>query len=383
MKEDIGIYIHIPFCKSKCYYCDFNSFANKEELVEEYVLAVCNEILQNAEILSQSNIKSIYIGGGTPSYIDYKYIEKILSTIYMFVDDIKNIDEITIEVNPVTHNLEKFKKYKEFGINRISLGVQSIFDDVLKNIGRAHRYEDVISTLEDLNKACISNISVDLMYPLPQLTYTMFEETLNKILDMSDKYNIKHISVYNLEVHTGSKLDFLISNNFLSLPDEDEEYKMKKLIDEKLPSYGFYKYEISNYAKKDYYSRHNTLYWKQGHYLGFGAGASSFILSTRYENEKDIKEYIYKINNSINPNITAEQMDKLDLMKEYMILNLRMVQGVDKSLFYAKFKKNVSDIFDTEVKSLIKKGLLEQTKTNIFLTNRGMEVANIVWEEFI
>lgn len=383
MKEDIGIYIHIPFCRSKCYYCDFASYANVDCMIEKYVDSLCSEILQNAELLSQYNIKSIYIGGGTPSYIDEKYIEKILSTIYMFVDDKLNIEEITLEVNPATCNLEKIKCYKALGVNRISLGVQSTHDEVLKNIGRLHKFKDVVSTLEDLKKAEFTNISVDLMYPLPLLNFDKFRESLEKIVNLSEEYNIKHISIYNLEVHSGTKLDFLLKEGFLSLPNEDEEYEMKKLIDSYLPQNGFLKYEISNYAKEGFYSRHNTMYWKQLSYLGFGAGASSFIYSTRYDNTKDIKKYIECIENGLSPVITKEQMDKLDLMREYVILNLRMMQGIDRLSFKSRFKTDIFDIFATEIKSLKAKGLLEVNDINICLTKRGEEVANLVWQEFI
>ncbi len=383
MKEDIGVYIHIPFCKSKCYYCDFASYANIDCMIEKYVNSLCGEILQNAELLSGYNIKSIYIGGGTPSYINEKYIGKILTTLYMFVDDKLNIEEITLEVNPATCNLEKFKSYKALGVNRISLGVQSTHDEVLKNIGRAHKFADVISTLDDLKKAEFINISVDLIYPLPSLDFNKFKESLENIVSLSEKYNIKHISLYNLEVHSGTKLDFLLKEGFLSLPNEDEEYEMKRLIDSYLPQNGFSKYEISNYAKDGFYSKHNTMYWKQLSYLGFGAGASSFIYSTRYDNMKDIKKYVECIENGMSPVIEKEQMDKLDLMKEYVILNLRMMEGIDIVSFRSKFKTDIFDIFATEIKNLRAKGLLEVNDSNICLTKRGEEVANLVWQEFI
>lgn len=382
MKEDIGIYIHIPFCRSKCYYCNFASYPNLEDMIEKYVDAVCQEILKNSEILSQYNIKTIYIGGGTPSYIDEKYIFKILSTIYLFVYNKDNIKEITLEVNPATYNIDKFKKYKEFGINRISLGVQSTKDDILKSIGRTYKFNDVISTLEAIKKAGILNVSVDLMYPLPGLKFEGFKETLENIVNISDEYNIKHISIYNLEIHPDTRLDFLLKEGFLSLPDEEEEYSMKCLIDDFLPCNDFIKYEISNYAKEGYFSYHNQMYWKQLSYLGFGASASSFMYSTRYSNTSDVKKYIDCIANDISPVDSKEQMDKLELMKEYVILNLRMMNGINIDKFKAKFKTDIYDVFAQEIKQLVSQGLLNVDK-NISLTRRGEEVANIVWQQFI
>ena len=383
MKDDIGIYIHIPFCKSKCYYCDFASFVNREDIIEKYVNSLCNEILQKAELLSNLNIKTIYIGGGTPSFIDEKYIKQILDTLYLFVCDKSKIEEITIEVNPGTCTKEKILNYKKYGINRISLGVQSTHNDILKNIGRIHKFEDVLNTLEYIKSANIDNVSVDLMYPLPGLTLKKFENTLDTIINLKDLYNIKHISIYNLEVHENSKLDFLLKEGFLSLPDEDEEYNMKQMLEKKLNKAKFYKYEISNFAIKGYEAKHNLNYWKQKYYLGFGVAASSYMYSTRYDNTKNIEEYINKINNFEDAVISSVQMDKLDTMKEYVILNLRVVEGINIKDFKSKFKTDIFDIFKVEFEKLIKQGLINVSNTNIFLTPRGMEVANIVWQEFI
>ena len=384
MIEDIGIYIHIPFCNRKCYYCNFTSFENKEDVIGKYIDALCVEILKNAEILSQYNIKTVYIGGGTPSYIDSLYIKKILDTIKLFSKQNDNeFIEVTIEVNPNSITLEKLKMYKECGINRISVGVQSTHDNVLKNIGRLHNFSEVVTTLENINKAGIDNISVDVIYPLPGLTLSMFEETLDTINLFKEKYNVKHVSIYNLEVHEDTKLDFLLKEKFLTLPDEDEEYLMKEMLNNKLNDFGFNKYEISNYSLPGYESKHNLMYWNQEKYLGFGVGASSFFYGSRYKNVECIDKYINGIYNDQNILLEKDELDKLDLMKEYIILNLRLIKGVNTKEFYKRFGKDVFDLFRSEFDYLMANNLIIKNDENLHLSKRGEEVANLVWEKFI
>ena len=380
MNKEIGIYIHIPFCKSRCYYCDFFSSVNKEDLIEAYIDALCKELIQNAEIFSEYNIKTIYFGGGTPSYIDSKYIAKIMDIISLFSN---NISEITIEINPGTVDIEKLKCYKELNINRLSIGLQTIYDDTLKSIGRVHTYNDFLATLDLAKKLEFNNISIDLIYPLPNINYSKFVKQIDEITKLKDKYDIKHISVYNLELHENTKLDFLIKEGFLTLCDEDEEYKMKEYMEEKLTESNFLKYEISNFAISGFESQHNLNYWRQGEYIGIGAGASSFFAGSRYTNINDIEKYIYNINNNISTICDKQDLDKLDLMKEFVILSLRLVKGMDKDKFLKKFNVNVNKIFKNEIEKLKKDKLIIEDSNSIFLTKRGMEVANIVWQEFV
>ncbi len=386
MKQDIGIYIHIPFCVSKCYYCNFVSYVNKEALIKEYIDALCMEILRNAEILSEYKISTVYFGGGTPSYIDSKYITQIMDTLNLFRKE-NDFLEVTIEANPNSITLEKLQDYKKCGINRISIGLQSTYDDILKIIGRKHTLEDFKNSLSLCKEANITNISIDLIYPLPNLTKDMFDETLNYVISLKDEYNIKHISVYNLEIHEGSRLEFLLNEGYVSIVDEDEEYQMKNLLDEKLEENGFLKYEISNYSLYGYESKHNINYWNQGKYLGFGVAASSFFSSTRYKNTDNIEEYIKNINSLNDIVVEKESLDLLDLMKEFVILKLRLKEGFKASEF-KKFGKDIFDIFSNELNELKDLGLLNiesinNKDYNISLSKRGSEVANIVWEKFI
>lgn len=386
MKEDIGIYINIPFCINKCYYCNFVSYSNVDEKIEKYIDALCVEILKNSEILSQYNMHTIYFGGGTPSYIKAEYIEKIMNTLKLFSkkDEYNNeFNEVTIEVNPNSITLDKLMKYKNCGINRISVGVQSTHDKVLKNIGRSHNYNDIISALENIKKSGIENVSIDLMYPLPSLDIKMFEASLNTINEFKEKYNIKHVSIYNLEVHKNTKLDFLLKENFLNLPDEDTEYEMKEMLNKKLREFGFKKYEISNYSLEGYESKHNLLYWNQEKYLGFGANASSFFYGSRYTNTDNIDKYIDGIFNDRNIVIQKEELDKLALIKEYIILKLRLETGIDIKKFNQKFDTDIFDLFKQEFDHFIQNGLIIYNKERLYLSKRGQEVANLVWQKFI
>ena len=383
MRENIGIYIHIPFCKKKCFYCDFVSYENKENLIQEYIDAVCLEILQNAEILSEYNISTIYFGGGTPSLIKAEYIEKILNTLKLFVTDEKEIKEITIEINPNSASLDKLEKYYNLGINRLSIGLQSTHDIILRNIGRLHTFNDFKEVLKNANAVGFKNISVDLIYPLPGLNLSGFKETLNSVIKLKDEFNIKHISVYNLEVHENTRLDFLLKEGFVSLCNEDEEYKMREELNKRLQDNGFVKYEISNYAYPGFESKHNLCYWNQEKYIGFGVNASSFFNLKRYRNTSNIDKYIDGIKNNKNIVVETEELDKLSLMKEYIILKLRLSKGVEISEFKQKFGTDIFDIFNTEFNSLKKDNLVNITSKNISLTSRGEEVANIVWEMFV
>jgi oxygen-independent coproporphyrinogen-3 oxidase len=293
--------------------------------------------------------------------------------------------ETTIEINPGCITEDKIKEYVNYGVNRVSIGIQSTHDDILKKIGRIHSYEDGINTVK-LCKSCdIDNISVDLIYPLPELSYIRFKESLHDILDLVHTYDVSHISIYNLEVHENTKLDFLLSQGYLSLVDEDEELEMKKLLNSTLIDNGFKQYEISNYAKKGYESKHNLNYWNQGMYLGFGVNASSFLNGVRYTNTNSLEKYIDLIqkNESVVDESSVVELNKLDLMKEFVILKLRLIYGINIKEFKSRFKVGIYDIFKKEIDKLINLELLTKSEDNIYLTQRGKDVANIVWQEFI
>lgn len=380
MKE-LGIYIHIPFCKQKCSYCDFTSFANKEEHIKKYIKCLIKEI-ENVSMAEKNSyvVNTIYIGGGTPSFIDSKYIIEILEKIKDKFK-LKENAEITIEVNPGTVNEKKLRDYIEAGINRISIGLQSTNNEILKQIGRIHTYEEFLNTYNLARKVGFKNINVDLMLALPNQTLEDINESLQNVISIQPE----HISVYSLILEEGTILEKLVNQNKVQLPSEDEERKMYWQVKNALEQNGYIHYEISNFSKKGFESKHNTNCWEQGEYLGFGLSAHSYIYSKRFCNTNDIEQYIKNIeNNNFKNNIEiCEIQNEEDKKKEYMLLGLRKVEGINIQEFKNKFIDNPIYLYRKELEKLVKEDLLEIDLNQIKLTNKGLDLANLVWEEFV
>lgn len=377
--EELGIYIHIPFCKQKCFYCDFCSFANKNEMQGKYVETVINEI-KNITHKEKYTVTTIYLGGGTPSILNPDYIKNILQEIkssFEILDDA----EITIEINPGTVNEEKLKKYKEYGINRLSIGLQSANDKILKKIGRIHDYKQFEETFFYARKCGFKNINVDLMIGLPTQAVEDVKQTLEKIIQK----NPEHMSVYSLIIEEGTIIEKLINENKLQLPDEETERIMYWTVVNELKENGYNQYEISNFSKKTYESKHNTNCWKQKQYIGLGTSAHSYLNKKRYSNTNNIEEYIKNIQeNNISKNITIhEEQTEESTMNEYMLLGLRMIQGININEFKQKFKIDPTIKYKEILEKLQKENLIQITKTSIKLTKQGINFGNIVWEEFI
>lgn len=377
MKE-IGIYVHIPFCKSKCYYCDFASFADKDELIDRYVKAVKSEIYhrQSEEYI----IKTIYIGGGTPSYIPEKYIEEILAMIEnCFL--VSNDAEITIEVNPGTVNKSKLSAYMNSGINRLSVGLQSANNELLKKIGRIHSLEDYEKTINLAQKVGFKNINTDIIIGLPDQTIYDVENAINKVVSLG----INHISIYSLIVEENTKMEQMLNSKKYSLPDEEMERYMYWFAKRKLEDEGFNHYEISNFAKEGMQSKHNMDCWNQKEYLGFGSAAASYENKVRYKNIEAVNSYIKNIEeNSLEKNLRIEEKQtEIDEMNEFMILGLRKIKGVDVIRFKNKFLKSPFKVYKEKLKKLFDEGLIFVAPNVIRLTDKGLDLANIVWEEFV
>lgn len=386
-EKELGIYIHIPFCKQKCYYCDFVSFSNKEGYIEKYVETVKREI--DSYDLSKYNITTIYIGGGTPSRIPSEKIQEILEKIKQKIsknqtrwEDI----EITIELNPGTVDEEKIKKYKEIGINRLSIGLQSTNNKLLKEIGRIHTFEDFKNTYNLVKKVGFENINVDLMIGLPNQTISDVKESLNEII----KLNPTHVSVYSLIVEENTKMEQLINNKELQLPDEELERQMYWYVKNTLELNGYNHYEISNFAKKGKESKHNLNCWEQKEYIGLGLAAYSYLNGVRYGNTSNIEEYI-NVQDFFNRSeleesgirIVDEVQSLEDKRKEYMLLGLRKIDGVSIQKFKEKFVENPIFLFRKELEKLVNEELIAIDGDCIRLTNKGLDLANIVWEEFV
>lgn len=379
-KKELGIYIHIPFCKQKCYYCDFTSFCNKDNIVEKYIECIKKEIQNKLKQIDAKDylVTSIYIGGGTPSYIEPEYIESIL---YELKSEIKTSLETTIEVNPGTVTRDKLEKYKKIGINRISIGLQEVHNTLLKQIGRIHSFEEFENTYKLARKIGFKNINVDLIFGLPNQTINDLKESLEYIVNIQPE----HISTYSLIVEEGTVLQKKIKEKALKLPDEDTERQMYWYIKNTLELKGYNHYEISNFAKKGHESLHNTNCWKQKEYIGFGVAAHSYFNDRRFSNKENLEEYINNIENgNIEKNTYLHEIqNEEEKQREYMLLGLRTIKGISIKEFKNRFKLNPIFLYHNELEFLVNEKLLNIDGDYIKLTNRGIDLANVVWEKFV
>ena len=375
-KNKIGIYVHIPFCKKKCDYCDFISYCGKDDLIEKYVDSVKKEI---DHVKIKSEITTIYIGGGTPSYIDSKFIVQILEKIKE--KNVAQDAEITIEVNPGTVTQEKLQDYIDCGINRISIGLQTTNDELLKQIGRIHNYEQFLETYKMAKKVGFKNINVDLMLGLPNQRIIDLKESLENVLRLAPE----HISVYSLIVEEGTPIANKIQSGKLKLPSDETERNMYWYVKNTLELNGYKHYEISNFAKKGYESKHNMNCWNQMEYVGIGTAAHSYRDITRYSNTEDIKEYIKNVQKGEfeKNRIIHEIQKEEDSKKEFMLLGLRKIDGLKISEFRNKFGDNPIYLYRNELKKLSDEKLIIIQDDNIRLSNKGIDLANLVWEEFV
>ncbi len=382
MLNELGIYIHIPFCKQKCYYCDFVSYSNKCSEVKEYIESLKKEI----EEFDFSNYKvtSIYIGGGTPSYIDSIYIVEILSELKEKLKcnliEFKDI-EITIEVNPGTVDTKKLNDYKKSGINRLSIGLQSTKNDILKKIGRIHTYQEFLEIYKLARETGFKNINIDLMIGIPGQKIGDLKNTLQDII----KLEPEHISVYSLIIEENTPIEKMLENGEIKLPDEDLERNMYWYVKNTLELNGYNHYEISNFAKLGKESRHNLNCWNQEEYIGFGVAAHSYLNDIRFSNTINVEEYIQHIeNNRKEENIQIEESQSLeDKKNEFMMLGFRKIQGVDIARFKEKFIDNPIFLYRENLNKLVEEGLIEVDLNHIKLTNKGIDLANLVFEEFV
>ena len=373
MKE-VSLYIHIPFCKQRCFYCDFPTFAGKERFREEYVEALIKEIEDKC---SNYLIKTIFIGGGTPSYLEEKELEKLLIAVSKL--NLSDKLEYSMECNPGTVNEDKLKIMKKYGINRISFGLQSCNDQLLKKIGRIHTFKEFLENYNLARKIGFNNINIDLMYGLPNLTIQDWKNTLEKICELKPE----HISAYSLIIEEGTAFYKLYEKDKLELPSEDDERVMDKLTKDILKSNGYHQYEISNFALPGKECEHNKVYWSLEEYIGVGSASSSYIDGYRLVNISNINDYIEKINNNISVVIDKYENTIEDEMEEFVFMGLRMVSGIDLLKFKKKFGVDINSIYKEVIEKNIKDGLLVVEENKMFLTAKGMELSNSVMSDFI
>lgn len=372
-----GVYVHIPFCRSKCFYCDFLSFAcpkkNSAQDFDLYLKKLLSEI-NNCVELKKSHIETIFFGGGTPSILPHEFIYKILDAIYKnSLGTTKKNPEITIESNPESLNQEKICAYKSYGINRISIGLQVIQDKFLKKIGRAHNFK-TFEQVYAIAKKYFDNINIDLIFALPDQNLFDWEENLIYI----KKIQPAHFSAYSLIIEKNTKFYFANQKNKLNLPDESIERQMYHSIKKILCDYK--QYEISNWSReKKFECKHNKIYWQLKNYLGFGLGAHSFFNNTRWHNTNNLKKYLTQ------DNFREEiiKSTRQSLIEEFIFLGLRLNQGINKNKFKKKFGCEIKNIYHKQISLLTKQKLLSENKSFIFLTDYGRDLANYAMSNFI
>ena len=378
---DMGLYVHIPFCKQKCMYCDFPAYQNLQDYYETYVYALVQEIdlwvSEHAESKERS-IDTIYFGGGTPTELSIQQLQMIVDKIkstFTITDDC----HMTIESNPGEVDLQYLTKLVKLGFNRISFGVQTFDDKALTMLHRSHDGEKAIQAVYDAKEAGFTDINIDLIYGLPRQTLEDIQHNLNIVKDLP----INHISTYGLQVEVGTYLYHLVQKNLISIPSESIDESMYDTMMSGLKALGFERYEISNFAKGNSYSRHNLKYWHYIDYLGFGAGAHSFYDGVRRSNNRNVMPYIQSVDRYIMPTIDTETITVERAQEDFCFLALRTKWGLDEQKFEDRFGVSVHNLFGNILEDLVTKGLLEYQNGSYHLTSEGAKHGNYVFSQFI
>lgn len=388
MKKEFGLYIHIPFCRQKCFYCDFPSFAGREKKIDRYLQALEQEFaLLRQRVYSKDNARdterkfvprTIYIGGGTPTALNAYQLAKLLEIVQKYVA-VGEAEEFTVEMNPGTVDREKLLLLQQAGVNRLSVGVQSFDDHCLQKIGRIHTAQEAVDTIDLAHNLGFGNISLDLIYGLPQQDMEILTQSVARALTLP----VQHISIYGLQLEEGTAFQRMEALGKLQLPADELVEAMHDYIVEKLPEAGYQRYEISNYALPGYESKHNLSYWQDVDYLGLGSGAHSYWQGTRYENPSSIDDYISALEKGRLPATLEEQVDRQAHMEEYCFLGLRTAAGIDKNLFKQKFGVDLFTVYGRTIEKLMAQDLLQHTPRGIALTPLGMKYGNQVFGEFL
>ncbi|MFW5787820.1 MAG: radical SAM family heme chaperone HemW [Halanaerobiales bacterium] len=376
-EQPISLYIHVPFCTDKCSYCDFYSIKYNQSKIKKFIRYLKKEIIIYGNKYPETTVKTLYFGGGTPSLLSPSSINEILNCIndnFNFV----NYTEITLESNPETLTTEKIAEYNKNGVNRLSMGVQSLNDSELKLLGRNHSSKKAKKMI-NIIKEYFKNYNIDLIFSIPGQNILSWQETLNTIL----KFKPPHISTYNLQIEEGSRLKDLVDNGQLIPVSEKNDAEIYKKTINILKNSGYNHYEISNFAKTNYNCRHNLQYWQYEPYIGLGPSAHGFTGFKRYKNFADVNKYFSLLKNNSLPIAQFFNLDKKELMSEMMIMGLRLIEGVSKKRFQKRFNVSISKIFGKEIKETTEKGLIIEEGDKIKLTRRGIFLANQVFLRFL
>jgi len=372
-----AVYIHIPFCTNKCHYCDFNSYILKGQPVMDYLQALEREMERTAGECPPETIDTIFVGGGTPTVLTPEQMEYFLGTVRTYFP-LAEGGEFTMEANPGTTDKERLAAMRAGGVNRISFGVQSFDNGLLEGIGRIHNTDDVYASIENARAVGLGNLSIDLMFGLPKQTIAMLEDSVRKALDL----DLTHYSIYGLKVEENTLFHALYQKNQLPLPDEEDELDMYLLIMKRLKEAGYEQYEISNFAKPGFASRHNTTYWLNESYYGLGAGAHGYVRGQRHINIKGVQPYIDAAQVRF-PRLETFAVDREEAMQDFMMVGLRLLRGVRNEDFARQFGESLEDVFAKPLERLVARGLLESTGSGFRLTDQGILLGNDVFGSFL
>jgi oxygen-independent coproporphyrinogen-3 oxidase len=370
-----SLYIHIPFCKRKCNYCDFPSYAGRESLVPEYIEALKSELGYYSSLYDKPSVKTIFVGGGTPTLLPEEQISSLFEAIAKDFNVLPD-SEISFEANPGTVTKEKLKTLINSGVNRISLGAQTFNDTLLKKLGRIHLEHDIIDAYEMIRETGFKNINLDLIFALPGENINDWQNSLVKAV----KLNPEHISTYNLQIEEGTPFYTEKLEGGLLMPEEEEELKMYKIAIAFLNENGYKQYEISNFAREGFECAHNKAYWTMQDYIGIGAGAHSFINNIRIENTPFLEKYLTKDFSAIK---TEHVNTKKENMQEMIFLGLRLKKGFNLNDFTRRFGIGFREIYKKELADLTDEGLIEMSGKNVRLTENGLYLANEVFKRFL
>ena len=378
MKKELGLYVHIPFCVKKCGYCDFLSWCGTSEEKETYVQALLKEIESYREFARGYRVSTVFVGGGTPSVLEAGQMEGVLGNIQE-VFELEKKPEITLEMNPGTVTEEKLQCYKENGVNRLSIGLQSVKNEKLEVLGRIHSYEEFLESYELARKAGFTNISVDLISSIPGQKLEEWKEELAALSALSPE----HISVYQLIIEAETPFYEKYAEHEELLPDEEESREIYLWTGSFLKEQGYEQYEISNYAKPGKDSRHNLKYWERGDYLGLGLGAASMVRNIRMSNTKDMKTYLERCGQPKTMREDVQFLEEARQMEEFMFLGLRKTRGVSRKEFRRIFGQEMDMVYEKALHKCLENGMLKEHKDRVYLSEEGVLLSNAVLSEFL
>jgi putative oxygen-independent coproporphyrinogen III oxidase len=371
-------YLHIPFCHHICHYCDFNKVFFKNQPVMPYLEKMRDEMKQTVERYPANDLKTIFVGGGTPTALDEKQLTYFLESIHESFP-VHDVKEFTFEANPNELTEEKLRILHAYGVDRLSIGVQTFNEQLLEKIGRVHSNQQAFQAVDEARKIGFRNISLDLMYSLPGQTISDFKETL----DIAFSLDVEHISAYSLIIEPKTVFYNLMNKGKLRVPSQEDEAFMYEMLMDEMDKHGYSQYEISNFARSGYESLHNLTYWDNNDYYGIGAGAHSYIDGIRRSNIAPLKKYMQAVTETNHAYLDEISVSKVERMEEEMFLGLRKTNGVNKASFYEKYKVEMNEVFSEPIKEYTNKGLLEQTESSLRLTKKGRFLGNEVFQAFI